>query len=439
MAKPNRIGEIFKNGSNNPRKSINHSISPKKNPWSSWKIVTDVEEELELEQPNKINEHIRKQCNKKLNVRDCVQACARQRLPDFLKSSRSPNNLMLSFISNPIKPQEDDHIWCSGTVILRQNRGRNCHSRRLAGVVWICHVHDLSFCKDMNANSSDHDSTGLKNMGSFSNMFKNHQQSTSVRDDQVFETTYRTSKHTHSFSKMRSQVGFTALRSWSCVLINGYCRSCCESSSGSCSFFKMFSFFPIHEMFVVGAVRTHKEMTKCTWWIWNVYMYMVHACCMWGEGGWGRKTLSLMFYQNGNMLISLCPYLKVNEQRSWMKLNSVPLLLRTILCYPTIHFGSRRPSVRNNVSNKQAYALFFQNAFTSWVHRASFLKLCLDQRLLPVVLWVQLRGLLFLQNVFFPIHEMFVVGQSRRRSNPSSRTGGARTMFKSCQESLLSG
>ena len=78
------------------------------------------------------------------------------------------------------------------------------------------------------------------------------QQSTSVRDDQVFETTYRTSKHTHSFSKMRSQVGFTALRSWSCVLINGYCRSCFESSSGSCSFFKRFSIFPIHEMFVVA-------------------------------------------------------------------------------------------------------------------------------------------------------------------------------------------
>ena len=39
------------------------------------------------------------------------------------------------------------------------------------------------------------------------------EQSTSVRDDQVFETTYRTSKHPHSFSKMRSQVGFTTLRS----------------------------------------------------------------------------------------------------------------------------------------------------------------------------------------------------------------------------------
>ena len=77
-----------------------------------------------------------------------------------------------------------------------------------------------------------------------------NKQSTSVRDDQVFETTYRTSKHTHSFSKMRSQVGFTALRSWSCVLINGYCRSCCESSSGSCSFFKMFSFF---------------QFMKCSW------------------------------------------------------------------------------------------------------------------------------------------------------------------------------
>ena len=43
-----------------------------------------------------------------------------------------------------------------------------------------------------------------------------------------------------------------------------------------------------------------------------------------------------MFYQNGYMLISLCQHLKVNEQRSWMKLNSVPLLLRTILCYPKI-------------------------------------------------------------------------------------------------------
>ena len=40
-----------------------------------------------------------------------------------------------------------------------------------------------------------------------------YEQSTSVRDDQVFETTYRTSKHPHSFSKMRSQVGFTTLRS----------------------------------------------------------------------------------------------------------------------------------------------------------------------------------------------------------------------------------
>ena len=129
--------------------------------------------------------------------------------------------------------------------------------------------------------------------------------------------------------------------------------------------------------------------------------YVVHACCMWGEGGWGRKTLSLMFYQNGYMLNSLCQYLKVHEQRSWMKLNSVPLLLRTSLCYPTIHFGSRRPSVRNNVSNKQAHALFFQNAFTKWVHRASFLKLCLDQRLLPVMFWVQLRELLFLQKVFY--------------------------------------
>ena len=35
-------------------------------------------------------------------------------------------------------------------------------------------------------------------------------------------------------------------------LNNGYCRSCSESSSGSCSFFKWFSFFPIHEMSVVA-------------------------------------------------------------------------------------------------------------------------------------------------------------------------------------------
>ena len=41
--------------------------------------------------------------------------------------------------------------------------------------------------------------------------------------------------------------------------------------------------------------------------------------------------------QNGNMLDKLCQYLKVHEQRSWMNLNSVPLLLRTILCYPEIH------------------------------------------------------------------------------------------------------
>ena len=25
------------------------------------------------------------------------------------------------------------------------------------------------------------------------------------------------------------------------------------------------------------VVRTHKEMTKYTWWMWNAYMYMVHA------------------------------------------------------------------------------------------------------------------------------------------------------------------
>ena len=98
----------------------------------------------------------------------------------------------------------------------------------------------------------------------YSAQFCATQQSTSVRDDQVFETTYRTSKHTHSFSKMRSQVGFTALRSWSCVLINDYCRSCFESSSGSCSFFKRFSIFPIHEMFVVGQSRRRSNPSSRT-------------------------------------------------------------------------------------------------------------------------------------------------------------------------------
>ena len=62
-----------------------------------------------------------------------------------------------------------------------------------------------------------------------------------------------------------------------------------------------------------------------------------------------------MFYQNGNMLISLCQYLKVNEQRSWMKLNSVPLLLRTILCYPEKFQEASKPYHyhRVNVENAQ--------------------------------------------------------------------------------------
>ena len=89
-----------------------------------------------------------------------------------------------------------------------------------------------------------------------------------------------------SFSKMRSQVGFTALRSWSCVLINGYCRSCFESSSGSCSFFKRFSISPIHEMFVVARyerirkcqyAHVKHEMHMCTW--------CTHVVCQVRVGG----------------------------------------------------------------------------------------------------------------------------------------------------------
>ena len=101
-----------------------------------------------------------------------------------------------------------------------------------------------------------------------------------------------------------------------------------------------------------------------------------HVVCKVRVGG-EEKLWAFLCYQNGNMSNSMCQCLNVYEQRSWRMLNSVPLLLRTNLCYPTIHFGSRRPGVRNNVSNKLAHALFFQNAFTSWVHRASFLKLCL--------------------------------------------------------------
>ena len=63
-------------------------------------------------------------------------------------------------------------------------------------------------------------------------------------------------------------------------------------------------------------------------------------------------------------------WFKAHEPPIWQKLSEESFYKQTI------HFGSRRPSVRNNVSNKQASALFFQNAFTSWVHHASFLKLC---------------------------------------------------------------
>ena len=47
-------------------------------------------------------------------------------------------------------------------------------------------------------------------------------------------------------------------------LNNGYCRSCSESSSGSCSFFKWFSFFPIHEMSVVGLSRRRSNPSSRT-------------------------------------------------------------------------------------------------------------------------------------------------------------------------------
>ena len=40
---------------------------------------------------------------------------------------------------------------------------------------------------------------------------------------------------------------------------------------------------------------------------------------------------------------------------------------------------------KQRIEQASIRTLFFQNAFTSWVHRASFLKLCLDQRLLPVM------------------------------------------------------
>ena len=77
----------------------------------------------------------------------------------------------------------------------------------------------------------------------------------------------------------------------------------------------------------------------------------------------------------------------------------------------TIHFGSRRPSVRNNVSNKLAHALFFQNAFSSWVDRASFLKLCLESTAIAghVLSPAQGAALSFQKGFFLFVHEVSVV------------------------------
>ena len=48
-----------------------------------------------------------------------------------------------------------------------------------------------------------------------------------------------------------------------------------------------------------------------------------------------RKTFEPYVLPKWQHVNLACQSLNVNEQRSWMKLNSVPLLLRTILCYPT--------------------------------------------------------------------------------------------------------
>ena len=59
----------------------------------------------------------------------------------------------------------------------------------------------------------------------------------------------------------------------------------------------------------------------------------------------GRKTFEPYVLPKWQHVNLACKHLNVYEQRSWMKLNSVPLLLRTILCYPK-KTGSQIPAIK---------------------------------------------------------------------------------------------
>lgn len=98
------------------------------------------------------------------------------------------------------------------------------------------------------------------------------------------------------------------------------------------------------------AVRTHKKnfkycMERCCEKHMGMRHENAHACmCARRCGWWGSKIFEpFLCYQNGNMFIltRVCSFMY--ELRSWASLYSVPLSLRTILCYPqkppdTIHW-----------------------------------------------------------------------------------------------------
>ena len=165
-------------------------------------------------------------------------------------------HVILSFFiflfSSKIRTGQKIH-WCQPPQVPRSyqyQQQKTPVSMTLRHACLGVHVRMVFFLQFCCANSSLH--LGGSSEASWKISFT-LKKSTSVRDDQVFETTYRTSKHPHSFSKMRSQVGFTTLRSWSCVLINGYCRSCFWVQLRELLFLQnIFSVFPIHEMFVVA-------------------------------------------------------------------------------------------------------------------------------------------------------------------------------------------
>ena len=87
---------------------------------------------------------------------------------------------------------------------------------------------------------------------------KKHEQKITCNNPLRFETTKCSKQRVEQssartlFPKCVHKLGSPRFFLEAVFLNNGYCRSCSESSSGSCSFFKWFSFFPIHEMSVVA-------------------------------------------------------------------------------------------------------------------------------------------------------------------------------------------